>query len=92
MQTLKSWGVAWTPAIRYAPDWDCRCGFPTPFKLEDRMQYLVGFSTGGPPSRNKEAVGVQIFRCPQCFELFYFHITATAVRVYAEIAPQWPKT
>lgn len=96
MKQIRSWGVIWSEAIPRAGDWRCQnseCRWD--FNAEDdSAQYVVGFTTDGayPSSLGGEMrVGRIIIECPDCFEKFYFHVTADTVDSIRDNCAVWPK-
>ncbi|MCC6934621.1 MAG: hypothetical protein IT406_02975 [Candidatus Yanofskybacteria bacterium] len=75
---MQSFGVAYSPGIKYARDWACpECGWEYELgEFDEEDPYVVGFSPEQPwPSRTPDTTGILIIECPRDFTRFWFHTT-----------------
>lgn len=94
---IKAWGKRWSPNQHYAVDHDCQCGWsmfkgdPDPFeRVKFFASRIVGFDPSVPRSRTQpNAVGGLIIQCPDCFELFWWHITLDLLLNYRNFRKDW---
>ena len=95
---FRPWGQRYNPNMYYALDHDCVCGWgytSQKVPIEDRnkeyAKHIVGFYTDGPKSSNPETIGIFIFECPGCFQLFWYHVSGESIKLYKNLCPLWPK-
>ena len=85
----KSWGIRWNQGMQYAPDLMCKCQTIS-LPIRERFNLIVGFDLDGPLSRRSVPVaGIGIFRCNQCHELFWFHLSNDTVDFMKEYVQKW---
>ncbi|MDP3800504.1 MAG: hypothetical protein Q8Q90_03745 [bacterium] len=95
---LKAWGVPYNPAFERTPDQkcpECDWSFIVSKTIEEsrkKKESVIGFSMELPfPSVQDSVVGIIILECPQCFTIFWLHITQGYAKALANICDKWPK-
>ena len=90
--TFCEWGEQWNELIPHG-DYMCpqdECGHIL-LSVHEQCSSMVGFSQRCPsrlPGKPLSAGGL-IFKCPRCGWLFWFHVTLSELKMYAQLCDHW---
>ena len=92
-QELRSWGVTWSPDIKYSPNYRCPNCDESYMSDRRREEYIIGFSVDQPFVSSQminTVIGILIIECPGCFSKFWFHLIDLQLDRCVRLCPRWP--
>ena len=93
---LEEWGEKYNPGIQRAGNWDCpACGKFAIFartleEADAKIKFAVGYSKNVPNTNGVCKCGGLIFRCPECCNLFWIHVSESLLEDYSVLS-SWRK-